>query len=99
MFPRNLFPVRARGCCMGMEHLLDVRNMELPEPLLRVLPELESLSPGDYLRVLCHRDPVLLYPMLDTQGFSCKRKQDSAGMYEILIWQSGDVAAEQAARS
>jgi TusA-related sulfurtransferase len=83
---------------MGMEHLLDVRNLELPEPLLRALGELESLSPGDYLRMLSHRDPVLLYPMLAAQGFSHSRQQDPGGIHEILIWRSGDVAAEQAVR-
>jgi hypothetical protein len=84
---------------MGMEHLLDARNMELPEPLLRALAELESLSPGDYLRMLCHRDPVLLYPMLASQGFSCTRQQDPAVIHEILIWRRGDLAAEQALRA
>jgi hypothetical protein len=84
---------------MGMEHLLDVRNMELPEPLLRALAELESLAPGDYLRMLSHRDPILLYPLLESLGFCYRREQDSAGNYEILIWQRGDAVAEQAARS
>jgi TusA-related sulfurtransferase len=84
---------------MGMEHLLDVRNLEQPEPLLRALAELESLASGDYLRMLCHRDPVLLYPMLLSQGFSYRQQRDSAGIYEILVWHRGDAAAEQAARS
>lgn len=84
---------------MGMEHLLDVRNMELPEPLLRALAELESLPPGDYLRMLSHRDPVLLYPMLASQDFSYSRWQGPGGSYEILIWRTGDGAAEQAAHA
>ena len=84
---------------MGAEHLLDVRNMELPEPLLRALAELESLAPGDYLHILSHRDPVLLYPMLKSQDFSYTRRQDRGGIYEILVWRTGDAAAEQAARS
>jgi len=82
---------------MGMEHLLDVRNMEQPEPLLRALAALESLASGDYLRMLSHRDPVLLYPMLVSQDFSYSRWQGPAGSYEILVWRNGDVAAEQAA--
>jgi len=84
---------------MGSEHLLDVRDMELPEPLLRALPELESLLPGDYIRMLSHRDPLLLYSMLEAQGFGYKRRKDASGIYEILIWRAGDVAAEQAARA
>jgi len=84
---------------MGMEHLLDVRNMELPEPLLRALGELESLSPGDYLRILSHRDPVLLYPMLASQGFSYTRQRNPGEIYEILIWRAGDIDAEQAAHA
>lgn len=88
-----------RGSQMGSEHLLDVRDMELPEPLLRALPELESLLPGDYIRMLSHRDPLLLYPMLESQGFSYNRRKDASGIYEILIWRAGDVAAEQAARA
>jgi TusA-related sulfurtransferase len=84
---------------MGREHLLDVRNMEQPEPLLRALAELDSLASGDYLRMLCHRDPLLLYPLLESQGFSYTRQRDSAGIYEILVWHKGDVAAQQAARS
>jgi TusA-related sulfurtransferase len=84
---------------MGAEHLLDVRNMELPEPLLRAQAELESLAPGDYLHMLSHRDPVLLYAMLKSQGFSYIRQQSPGGIYEILIWRTGDAAAEQAVRS
>jgi len=84
---------------MGTEHLLDVRNMELPAPLLSALAELESLAPGDYLRMLSRRDPALLYPMLESQGFSYTRQRNSGEIYEILIWRTGDTAAEQAAHA
>jgi TusA-related sulfurtransferase len=84
---------------MGREHLLDVRNLELPEPLLRALAELESLSPGDYLRMLSHRDPLLLYPILASSGFTCSKHHGPDDTYEILIWRSGDAAAEQAAHN
>lgn len=84
---------------MVAEHLLDVRNMELPEPLLRAVAALESLPPGDYLRMISHRDPILLYPMLESQDFSYTRRQLSGGIYEILIWRAGDDAAEQAAHA
>ncbi len=84
---------------MGTEHLLDVRNMELPVPLLSALAELESLAPGDYLRMLSHRDPTLLYPMLESQGFRYTRQRNPGEIYEILIWRKGDAAAELAAQA
>jgi len=84
---------------MGTEHLLDVRNMELPAPLLSALAELESLAPGDYLRMLSRRDPALLYPMLESQGFSYTRQRNPGEIYEILIWRAGDATAEQAAHA
>lgn len=83
---------------MGSEHLLDARDMELPEPLLYALSELESLLPGDFLRMLSQRDPLLLYPLLEAQGFAYARGRRADGGYEILVWRSGDAAAERAAR-
>ena len=82
---------------MGKEHLLDVRDMELPAPLLSALAELESLAPGDYLRMISRRDPALLYPMLASQGFSYTRQQNPGEIYEILIWRTGDADAKQGA--
>jgi TusA-related sulfurtransferase len=84
---------------MSAERILDVRGLEQPEPLLRALAELESLLPGDYIRMLSHRDPLLLYSMLESQGFSYTRCKDSGSVYEILIWRAGDVAAERAAHA
>ena len=84
---------------MGKEHLVDARDMELPAPLLSALAELDALACGDYLRMLSRRDPVLLYPMLDSQGFSYTRQRIHGESYEILIWRSGDAAAEQAAQA
>ena len=84
---------------MSAERILDVCGLEQPEPLLRALTELESLLPGVYIRMLSHRDPLLLYPMLESQGFSYTRRKDSGSVYEILIWRAGDVVAEQAAHA
>jgi uncharacterized protein (DUF2249 family) len=84
---------------MGREQLLDVRDMELPEPLMHVLASLEALLPGEYLRILSHRDPLLLYPMLDTQGFKYATHVQETGSIEILVWRTGDVHAEEGAHA
>ncbi len=47
--------------------MLDVRGLEQPEPLLRALAALGELAAGEYLHLLSHRDPVLLYPLLAQQ--------------------------------
>ncbi len=83
---------------MNAERVVDVRGMELPEPLLRALAALDGLAAGEYLHLLSHRDPVLLYPMLAQQGFLCE-SHDRAGTVHVLVWRDGDVAAEQAARA
>jgi len=80
---------------MSAEQLVDVRGLELPEPLLRALAALDGLGSGEYLHLLSHRDPVLLYPLLAQQGVLCE-SLDRAGTVHVLIWRAGDVAAEQA---
>jgi tRNA 2-thiouridine synthesizing protein A len=82
---------------MGTERILDVRGLEQPEPLLRALAALDTLGNGEYLRLLSDRDPVLLYPLLDQQGFACK-SVDHAAIVELLIWQMSDYTAAQRVR-
>jgi uncharacterized protein (DUF2249 family) len=73
--------------------------MEQPEPLLRALAALGDLRAGEYLHLLSHRDPVLLYPLLVQQGFSYEKTVDGAAMIELLIWCDGDEVAERAVRA
>jgi hypothetical protein len=80
---------------MSAEQLVDVRGMEQPEPLLRALAALDGLASGEFLHLLSHRDPILLYPLLAQQGFLCE-SLDRAGTVHVLIWRAGDVVAERA---
>jgi hypothetical protein len=90
-------PVEAIKKQMDTEHILDVRGLEQPEPLLRALAALDALGNGGYLRLLSHRDPVLLYPLLAQQGFACK-SVDRAAIVELLIWHKRDFTAAQRVR-
>jgi len=83
---------------MCAERILDVRGLEQPEPLLRVLAALNSLADGEYLRLLSHRDPVLMYPLLEQQGFAYEKPVDLADSVEVLIWRAGDVLARSGVR-
>jgi len=83
---------------MNDVRILDVRGLEQPEPLLRALAALDSLAAGEYLHLLSHRDPVLLYPLLAQHGFDYEKSSGQAETIEILIWRGGDALAEQGVR-
>ncbi|OYV75736.1 MAG: hypothetical protein B7Z66_11615 [Chromatiales bacterium 21-64-14] len=78
------------------ERLLDVNDLEPPEPMERALDALEQLPPGHYLRMLLHREPYLLYPLLDEDGFRFETRPGRRALFEILIWRVGDEDAERA---
>lgn len=76
------------------EVVLDVSDLEPPDPLVRTLAAVETLQPGQYLRMLHRREPCLLFPHLDQQGFSYIMREGRTAACEVLIWRAGD---EQAA--
>jgi len=82
-----------------MEYTLDVSMLEPCEPLDRTLAAVMELSAGDYLRVIHRREPHLLYPLLEKQGFSRHTVAgNSDAEFEIYIWHREDRAAEAAVR-
>ena len=49
---------------MTNEIELDMRNRESPEPLFATLDCIDTAGPGDVIRLLIHREPLMLYPHL-----------------------------------
>src|SRR6185436_19329314 len=49
---------------------LDLRGLEPPLPMVRVLEGIETLAAGDTLEVLLERQPRFLYPQLEARGFA-----------------------------
>lgn len=47
---------------------LDLRGMEPPEPMLRILNTLEATAPGATFRARTDRQPMHLFPELDARG-------------------------------
>ncbi|MCK9531514.1 MAG: DUF2249 domain-containing protein [Gammaproteobacteria bacterium] len=80
------------------EHVLDVSELEPPEPLVRTLEAAEALAPGDYLRMLHRRDPCLLPDNLRSRGFCFQQRPGVRTAVEVFIWREGDALGEQAAR-
>ncbi|MCS3726163.1 DUF2249 domain-containing protein [Bradyrhizobium betae] len=48
---------------------LDNRDLDPPEPMVRILAAAEKLGPGETLSSLLSREPVFLFPQLEKRGF------------------------------
>lgn len=64
---------------------LDVRGLEPPQPLVRVLQEAERLERGAELEVHHDRRPTFLYPLLDDRGFVHETDEPEPGLVRIRI--------------
>lgn len=50
---------------MPREITLDARDLPPPEPLFQTLDRLSEMQAGELLRLIIHREPVMLFPQLD----------------------------------
>jgi uncharacterized protein (DUF2249 family) len=64
---------------------IDVRGLEPPQPLVRVLERLDTLGEAEQLEVIHDRRPVFLYPQLDERGFVHETDEPGPGVVRIRI--------------
>jgi uncharacterized protein (DUF2249 family) len=64
---------------------IDVRGLEPPQPMVRVLEGLEAMAPGATLEVIHDRRPLFLYPQLDARGFVHATDELRPGVVRIRI--------------
>jgi uncharacterized protein (DUF2249 family) len=86
-FYRAAAPAPATSACRRT--VLDVRGLEPPQPMLRVLQEIDRLGPAAELEVRHDRRPTLLYPQLDERGFVHETDEPEPGMVRIIIRRGG----------
>ncbi|MBI2528342.1 MAG: DUF2249 domain-containing protein [Candidatus Rokubacteria bacterium] len=81
----------AGGAAAGGSHLVrvDVRGLEPPQPMVRVLEQLDGLAGGGTIEVIHDRRPLFLYPQLDERGFAHETDEPEAGVVRILIRRRG----------
>lgn len=84
---------------MPGEILLDVSELEPPEPLTLTLEAAASLLPGQYLRMLHRREPCMLYGNLDEQHFKYLQRKGTLSAVEVFIWREQDQEAAAAVQS
>lgn len=64
---------------------LDVRGLEPPLPMMRVLERLDVLGAGEQLEVIHSRRPLFLYPQLDERGFVHETDEPEPGVVRIVV--------------
>lgn len=64
---------------------LDVRNLEPPEPMIRILETLPKLSEDTILLVHHHREPLMLYDKLSERGYSAVTNKIEENYYKVVI--------------
>lgn len=65
---------------------LDCTDMEPPEPMVRILGEVEDMPEGAVLFALLHREPLFLFPELEKRGHEWVGNFDESGSaYRIMI--------------
>ena len=64
---------------------IDVRGLEPPQPMVRILESVERLRAGETLEVLHERRPMFLYPQLDERGFHHETDEPAPGLVRIVI--------------
>ncbi len=79
-------PSPLRPTANGRTVVLDVRGLAPPEPMQRVLEAMAQLPPHAVLEVHIHREPVLLYQMIDPDGWSRSARQLAPDNWQVCIW-------------
>lgn len=67
------------------EVTIDVSELVPPEPMIKILRELEALPPDGRLLVHHVRRPIHLYDRLDEMGYAHETREPAPGHVEILI--------------
>jgi uncharacterized protein (DUF2249 family) len=65
---------------------LDNRDLDPPEPMVRILAAVEALAPGEVLSALLCREPVFLFPELAKRGHRWRGAfEDDGKTYKVLV--------------
>lgn len=73
---------------------LDNRELDPPEPMVRILATTESMAPGEVLSALLCREPIFLFPELAKRGHDWRGGFEADGnTYKVLVRVSAAKAA------
>jgi uncharacterized protein (DUF2249 family) len=79
-------PGRRAASCAGQSSVeVDVRGLEPPQPLVKILEAVAALPAGSRLRALTDRRPMHLYAQLAERGFAARTEQQANGTFVTEI--------------
>ena len=65
---------------------LDNRDLDPPEPMVKILAATEAMAPGEVLSALLCREPIFLFPELAKRGHSWRGDFEADGAtYKVLV--------------
>ena len=70
----------------GKMQTVDVRNLEMPQPMMTILESIEKLPEGNALFVYHKRIPVFLLPELKERKFDYRIKEEAPNEVRLLIF-------------
>lgn len=83
---------------MSKEILLDVHEMQSPEPMELAMSSLQKLVIGEYIKMQHRMQPFPLYDILLENGFRYKVASGEFG-FDIYIWLAKDKATGEWVKS
>lgn len=64
----------------------DLSDLDPPQPMVRILAELETMTPGEVMFAVLAREPLFLFPELSKRGHKWVGNHDSTGTaFRIMI--------------
>ncbi|MHB1680102.1 MAG: DUF2249 domain-containing protein [bacterium] len=67
---------------------IDVRELEPPQPLLKIFEIIENMDGDSALSIIHERKPIHLYPRLKDAGFKFLTKEIKEDLYHIKVWKN-----------
>ncbi|MFW2374371.1 MAG: DUF2249 domain-containing protein [Gammaproteobacteria bacterium] len=79
---------------MAKEIVLDVHNLQPPEPMEKAIDALDTLAAGEYLKMIHRMQPFPLFNILTENNFKYRVMPGDKG-FNIYIWKMDDKDSEQ----
>ncbi|MBU2494225.1 MAG: DUF2249 domain-containing protein [Bacteroidetes bacterium] len=64
---------------------IDVRDLEPPEPMVKILEAIQQVDGNSLLVVHHHREPMMLYPKLEERGYQAITNKIDENYYKVVI--------------